>query len=357
MGSTSGSTTRVISSSHSATCVKDARRGLLDAEAPENNETDCQFNVCEAINANHIERPTDPETIPAEITEDGPPRKRRKVSSESQSVPVPSEPPLKGFPDLDRWPDDILLLLLEVVDYDTLKALRLTCTRLDSLLRHHECSIAESRLAAIPYLKDIENLVESRNEALKKSPLPDRHSFSYLKLIHSVYSDLQTVATEGNRANNSPCDPLPFCFYRGMMLPYANPLRPIRPERYFPHEDHPYSSNHLVSFDCFLHPIRLASIFWIAFWKWKKFRLHAEWIKGLIKPLQGYRVNDVLGAATLNVHCFQRLFAMTSQFENDARDLLMEFAKNSANIGTWSVQNGTIFPPTSSKYRYSGTRA
>src|SRR5277367_2170730 len=192
-------------------------------------------------------------------TEERPVRRRRLLDEPASSSPetVPSTPPkeMDVFPKLDRWPDDIIIHLLQFLDYETLESFYFTCRRTHFFVHRNFKSLLDPIFASLPLADEIQHLLDARSK-LEPSTIPPRPSFGYIHLHKRTSSDFQTIAEATNPMKTCPRAAI----HPGIDFDFLQP-----PHLYF------FRSSYCYYFS---NPLESIARFWTIFWEFK--RLKAE---------------------------------------------------------------------------------
>ena len=260
-----------------------------------------------------------------------PVKRRRLLDGSGSSSPKtqPATPPesMVEFPNLDRWPDDIIVHLLQFLDCDTLESFSSTCRRIRFFVRRNLKTLLDPIIASLPLADEIQHLLDARSQ-LQPSAIPPRPSFSYIRLHKRTYSDFETIAETAN--------PVKTC-----------PRSTIHPDIDFdflqPSQLHFFRSSYCYYFHS---PIESIARFWTIFWEFK--RVKAEDPEGFKDKVstwawKRYSFRDILGVARFNGSYYSRIITSSLNCQRDALKLVLEIYKSrTRDHETWNVEEGVL---------------
>jgi hypothetical protein len=244
-----------------------------------------------------------------------------EVSSDAKR-PGLTPPDSTPFPSLSVWPDDIIIHVLQFLEAETLFNFDLTCKRVHFFVRLNIKYLLESLIAAAPETAEIQHLIEARSYL---RPPPPRHSFAYLCLLESIYTDFQTIAEKAT--------PVQQC-----------PRTVIHPEIDFSL----FRDSHVNFFrqgycHYFAKPIESIAHFWTIFWEFKRTKESdtvgfKEKVAKWAWERYGYR--ELLGVARFNACYYSRIITSSLHCQRDAFLMVLEIFRSKMETESWSFDDG-----------------
>ena len=261
------------------------------------------------------------------------PAKRRRLLDEPASpspetLPATPTEVMAGFPNLDRWPDDIIVHLLQFLDLDTLESFSTTCRRIHFFVRRNIKMLLDPTIVSLPLADEIQHLLDTRSQ-LQPSAVPPRLSFGYIRLHKRIYSDFETIAQTTN--------PVKTC-----------PRSTINPSIDFnflePSQMHFFRSSYCYYFH---NPLDSIARFWTIFWEFK--RVKAEDPERFKKKVatwawKRYSYRDILGVARYNGSYYSRIITSSLNCQRDALRMVLEIYKSrTPSDEIWDVEDGVPY--------------
>lgn len=267
---------------------------------------------------------------PSPDTELHHPIKHRRLDDESQSISLKSSPKSPhsdstSFSLLSEWPDDIIIHLLQFLEFESLRSLHKTCKRLHLIVQFNLKRFVGSVSASIPFSDEIQYLLQARAQFC---PTPPRNSFGYIDLMRSIYTDFETIANTANPVKKCPREvihpDLDFDFLR-------------------PSHTHFFRTSYCYYFS---HPMQPIANFWTIFWEYKRIKREdpenfqekvAKW------AWERYTYKEILGVARFNGSYYSRIITSSLNCQRDALKMVLEiYQSRDARHEVWSFNNGEI---------------
>jgi hypothetical protein len=260
------------------------------------------------------------------------PSKRRRMDNDPPTQltePVEqrsTDPTATMFPPLKDWPDDIVIHLLQFLDYDSLLNFHITCKRTHFFIQHNLKHLLEQFIASVPYTVEIQQLLTSRSYF---TPQPPRYSFAYINHLHQLHSDFELIAIK------------------------ANPVRSCPRTKIHPDIDFTtFLASHIDFFRTsychyFSDPLPHVTHFWTLFWEYKRVKAVdpdyldtvAEW------AWKRYSYQEILGVARFNGSYYSRIITSSLNCQRDALRMVLEiYSTRDSKSEMWSVTNGNLPP-------------
>lgn len=268
--------------------------------------------------------------MPSEYSER--PTKRRKLDVES-SLPLSDatpEPPAENqsiIRPLCHWPDDIIIHLLQFLDLETLENFDITCKRVHFFVRLNLKHLLEPFINSLPLTNDLQYIINARSEF---QSFPPRASFSYYRLLQSIYRHFDTIANQANPLKKCPREILhPDIDYHTLQ----------------PSTIHFFRRNYCYYFS---DPIPSIAHFWTIFWEYKRVKkvYPGEGSEKFLERVRKwawdrYTAKEIMGIARFNGCYYSRIITSSLNCQRDALKMVLEiYNSRDSTHEIWSVNNG-----------------
>jgi hypothetical protein len=259
------------------------------------------------------------------------PVKRRRLDTDppESTMNLENRPAMEReanpWPPLKDWPDDIVIHLLQFLDYECLLNFHMTCERTYYFVQRNIRHLLEPFIASVPCSADIQHLLSARTQFI---PHPPRYSFAYVNLLNQFHSDFDLIANNANPVKSCPRTKIHPDIDFGCFLPsHINFFRT--------------SYCHYFS-----DPLPHVAHFWTIFWEYKRVKAVDPNYVDVVSnwAWERYTYREILGVARFNGSYYSRIITSSLNCQRDALKMVLEiYSTRDTTTEVWSVNNGNPF--------------